>query len=151
MSPTTKTKTFQSVAALLATRHTAGISLSSLIKQLKKIQDIWTAVVSAELAQHSRPTFYANGRLTISADSPVWANSIRHNQTSLVQRLRQHGLPKVEIIQIRVLPSDQQRRRVPVRRKNPSPDMQQAIQSTAIGIQDVELRTALLKLSKILR
>ncbi len=151
MSPTTKTKTFQSVAALLATRHTAGVSLSSLIKQLQKIQHIWTAIVSADLAEHSRPTFYANGRLTISADSPVWANSIRHNQTSLVQRLREHGLPEVESIHIRVLPSDQQRRRTPVHRKNPSPDMQQVIQSTALGIQDIELRTALIKLSKILR
>ncbi len=151
MSPTTKTKTFQSVAALLATRHTAGVSLSGLIKQLKKVQDIWTAVVSADFAEHSRPTFYANGRLTISADSPVWANSIRHNQTSLVQRLRQHGLREVESIQIRVLPSDQQRRRAPVRRKNPSPGMQQVIQSTALGIQDIELRTALIKLSKIVR
>jgi hypothetical protein len=151
MSSTTKTKVFQSVATLLATHHTAGVSLSSLIKQLKKIQDIWTAVVSAELAEHSRPTFYANGRLTISADSPVWANSIRHNQTSLVQRLRQHGLPEVEIIQTRVLPADQQRQRVLARRKDPSPNLQQVIQSAAMSIQDVELRTALIKLSKTLR
>lgn len=151
MSPTTKTKTFQTVAALLATRHTAGVSLASLIKRLNKIQDIWTAVVSTELAKHSRPTFYADGRLTVSAASPVWANSIRHNQTSLVQQLRQHGLPEVEIIQVRVLPSDQYQRRAPSHPRCPSRDVQQVIQSTAMGIQDVELRTALVKLSKIFR
>ena len=151
MSPTTKTANFQSVAALLETRHTAGVSLSSLIKQLKKIHDIWTTIVSAELAKHSRPTFYANGRLTISADSPVWADSIRHNHSSILQRLRQRGLPEVETIQLRVLPVDQQRRRVLIHRKKPSPDMQQIIQSTAMEIQDVELRTALIKLSKTLR
>ncbi len=149
MSSTTKTKTFQSVAALLETRHAAGVSLSSLIRQLNKIQDIWATVVSAELAEHSRPTFYANGRLTISADSPVWANSVRHNQTSLVRLLRQHGLPAVTALQIRVLPADQQRRRVPVRRMDPSSGTQQLLQSAAAGIQDVDLRTALIKLSKI--
>lgn len=151
MSLTTKTNTFHSVAALLATRHAAGVSLSSLITQLKKIQDVWTTVVSTELAEHTRPTFYANGRLTISADAPVWANSVRHNQTSLVQRLRRHGLPDVEVIHIRVLLPDQKPRRVPVRRKDPSAHVQQVIHSTAMGIQDAELRTALLKLSKILR
>lgn len=151
MSYISKTGNFASITALLESNPSTSIPLSSLIRQLKEIQNVWVTIVSTELAEHSRPTFFQAGRLTISADSPVWANSIRHCQISILRQFHEHGLSKIREIRAHVLPANQRYRPILIHRKSASKNSQKAIHSTATEIQDVEFQAALLKLSKAIR
>jgi len=151
MSYISKTGKFASIAALLESSPPTGVPLSSLIRQLKEIQNIWVTIVSSELAEHSLPTFFQYGQLTISADSPVWANRIRHYQISILRQFHKQGLTKIKNIRVHVLPANQRYRPISIHRKSASKKAQKAIHSTAVGIQDVELQAALLKLSRAVR
>jgi predicted nucleic acid-binding Zn ribbon protein len=54
----------------------------------------WPAVVGPELAEHTKPERFADGELTILADSPVWATQVRLLASQLVRRLNEelgHG------------------------------------------------------------
>jgi predicted nucleic acid-binding Zn ribbon protein len=47
----------------------------------------WAAIVGADLAGHTRPDGFADGELTIAADSTAWATQVRLLASMLVRRL----------------------------------------------------------------
>ncbi len=151
MPSSIKTKTFRSIGNLLKPSHSADVPLFRLIEQLQSIQEIWRAVASPELVEHSRPTYYANGQLTISADSPVWASNIRHQQISLRRQLRESGISDIQALHVRVLPIAKSPTVAKTERDRTSLHVVRAVSASAEAIPDKELRTALLKLSKALR
>lgn len=54
----------------------------------------WSAIVGAELAEHTRPEHFEDGELTVAADSTTWATQLRLLSSTLVRRLNEelgHG------------------------------------------------------------
>lgn len=47
----------------------------------------WAQIVGADLAAHTRPDGFADGELTIAADSTAWATQVRLLASMLVRRL----------------------------------------------------------------
>jgi predicted nucleic acid-binding Zn ribbon protein len=47
----------------------------------------WAEIVGADLAAHTRPDGFADGELTIAADSTAWATQVRLLASMLVRRL----------------------------------------------------------------
>ena len=47
----------------------------------------WDQIVGPELAAHTRPDGFADGELTITADSTAWATQVRLLAAALVRRL----------------------------------------------------------------
>ncbi|MDP9443707.1 MAG: DciA family protein, partial [Actinomycetota bacterium] len=47
----------------------------------------WPDVVGAEVAEHCRPERYADGRLSVRADSTAWATQLRLLAPSVVRRI----------------------------------------------------------------
>jgi Dna[CI] antecedent, DciA len=47
----------------------------------------WAEIVGADLAAHTRPDGFADGELTIAADSTAWATQVRLLASQLVRRL----------------------------------------------------------------
>jgi len=55
----------------------------------------WARIVGADFAAHTRPESFADGALTICADSDVWATQVRLFAPQLVKRLAEelgHGV-----------------------------------------------------------
>ncbi len=151
MPSSNNTKTFRPLGNLLKPCQVAGVTLFSVIEQLQSIEKIWRNVVSPDLAEHSRPTHYADGQVTVCADSPVWASNIRHHQVSFLRLLRARGMSDVRSLRVRVSPViPPPKASPPVRDRTPL-HVVRAIRSSANAMPDGELRTALLKLSKALR
>lgn len=49
----------------------------------------WERVVGRELAEHTRPGSFEDGELTVSCDSPAWAQQVRLLAAQLVRRLNE--------------------------------------------------------------
>lgn len=57
----------------------------------------WPRIVGPELARHTKPERFADGTLTVVADSTAWATQVRLLSSQLVKRLNQelgHGTVK---------------------------------------------------------
>ena len=84
-----------SVADVLSIRGNWGPHL-----KLAQLENHWDEVVGAGIAAHSRPAGYANGVLTIRAESTVWATQLTYLipqlQTKIAERLV--GLPIEKVV-----------------------------------------------------
>ena len=49
----------------------------------------WEAIVGSEVGQHVRPEAYADGRLTVRADSTAWATQMKLLAADVVRRLNE--------------------------------------------------------------
>jgi predicted nucleic acid-binding Zn ribbon protein len=49
----------------------------------------WAQVVGERIAEHCTPVGFAEGVLTVQADSPAWAVEIRHLSTALLAKLNE--------------------------------------------------------------
>lgn len=71
-------KLFESVAKRRGWQR--RISLSTVLQD-------WAGLVGEANAEHSKPTDFADGVLTIQCDSTAWATAMRYNASPLVKRL----------------------------------------------------------------
>lgn len=117
------------------------------------LQSLWVKHVQGPLAEHVRPVRYAQGVLSLQADSPVWASRLRQFEPELIGRLRREEyLRELRALKLRVDPSRAaiglvrapSRRAVPV---PPTLEAAAAIRSTAEAIGDPLLRASLLRLA----
>lgn len=61
----------------------------------------WAAIVGDEVAQHSVPTSFEDGRLLVRADSTAWATQLRLLAPTLVRRLNEElGHGSVTVIEV---------------------------------------------------
>lgn len=61
----------------------------------------WTAIVGPEVGQHVTPEAYADGRLTVRADSTAWATQMKLLAADIVRRLNEVlGDGSVQVIDI---------------------------------------------------
>lgn len=121
--------------------------------QLSGLLSHWKASVGEPLVSHSFPVSYANGRLSLRADTSAWASRLRHSQAEIMDELRHdpyfHDLHE---LYVRVLP---ERARAPGEKKRQSivlpsriPDSAaNLIKSVADDILDPALRRSLIRLA----
>ena len=57
---------------------------------LRTVLAKWASVVGADVAAHSQPTAYADGVLTIGAESTTWASALRQLAPRLVAQLNEN-------------------------------------------------------------
>ncbi len=120
--------------------------------QVYRLYPIWSEAVGADLAKHSRPIGYADSCLTVQTDSPVWAAAIRQSQRRLIDDLKQHEeLHRLNDLRVRITPT--QMRIGPTEAYNrPATHVSavaaSSISRTAEGIEDKELKAALLRLGE---
>jgi hypothetical protein len=115
-----------------------------------RIVRAWPEAAPSPLSGHCRPVLYRAERLTVQADSPVWANRLRHQSLGIMHELRQ--LAKVPIGEIRVsvgrTPAPP--RPLPPAPTRPGPDVGGLVESGAEGLEDERLREAVRRLGRTL-
>lgn len=117
--------------------------------KLGKLQHAWRQIVCESTAHHSRPLHYASGRLVIGADSPVWANALRHQLPSLLRSLQDRGHSDVRELTVRVTPSSASIPKKPGKMRPPlSAPTAQLLHDAAESIHDTALKSSLKKLSR---
>lgn len=61
----------------------------------------WPEIVGAEVAQHCRPTSFADGKLVVQTDSTAWATQLRLLAPTVVRRLNEElGHGSVTVIDV---------------------------------------------------
>jgi hypothetical protein len=121
--------------------------------KLSSLLSHWKANMGEPLVSHSFPVSYANGRLSLRADTSAWASRLRHSQAEIMDELRNdpyfHDLRE---LYVRVLP---ERAHTPNEKKRQSitlpsriPDNAASlIKSVADDILDPALRRSLIRLA----
>lgn len=70
------------------------------VTQLKKLNQIWQAVIAADVAEHSRVANFRDSYLIIECDSAAWATRLRYILPEIQQKLRLYpdlqGLSHIE-------------------------------------------------------
>lgn len=136
---------------------TGGLSraVSAYLDETTRLRAIWHTHVSEPLASHTHPVRTAGGRLVVQADTPVWASRLRQQQfTLLSQLIREPALRHLEGLTVKVVPRsvgpDPNSAASPPARRPPfSSATGRLLKSVATGIENSDLRTALLRLSEL--
>ena len=115
-----------------------------------QLTSVWNDRIEPPLAAHTHPISYRVGRLVVHADSSLWANRLRHQQTHSMQTLRQHPLFEDLVeLRVRVKPLSQPK---PTQRHRPHLRLSEAstrvIQAVAEDIKDPALKAALERLGR---
>lgn len=141
---------FQPASDLLSSAQGVPSNLRQQLAALTQLQVAWQQVIPQSLLDHVIPIATSGNKLTLGAESSVWATTIRHTIPQILSKLQQAGYPQLQQIGIRIIPQQFKRTQI-VRRTKPSADTQQKFQDSAQSIEDLELREALLKLGKTLK
>ena len=127
----------------------AGVHMDKLSSLLSH----WKASVGEPLVSHSFPVSYANGRLSLRADTSAWASRLRHSQAEIMDELRRdpyfHDLHE---LYVRVLPerarTQGEKKRTAITLPSRIPDSAaHLIKSVADDIVDPALRQSLIRLA----
>ena len=116
---------------------------------LERLQTLWQQHAGAPLMAHSRPISYRSGRLRVQADSSIWRDRVRQQQTRLMQALRQYpGLEDLVELVVRVAPVSEAASSSEIRKPDRLSAASAALVSAAAAtIEDPQLRDALQRLS----
>ena len=115
---------------------------------LAKLDMIVHERLPSPLKEHCRVLSVRDTALVLAADSPVWAARLRFHSPRLVKQLDNIKTVKLRTVQVRVRPVD----KPPATVKRPSKpvlsvDNSIALEQTARGMKDPELKAALLRLA----
>jgi hypothetical protein len=100
------------------------------------ILPFWMAAVGREVGQRTRPTYLANGRLTVEVDAAEWREQLVALSGTILARLNKLlAQPKVEWIDYRLARPP---RRRPARAESAASPADSC--DEALGIQDPQLR-----------
>lgn len=61
--------------------------IQSKVQQLTKLNQIWQAEISSDLAEHTRVANFRDGYLIIECASAAWATRLRYNLPDITQKL----------------------------------------------------------------
>lgn len=114
---------------------------------LTRLTESIRACLPVPCSEHCRVANFHDGQLVLAADSPAWSARLRFHAPELTRLLkRQHGLG---VRQVRVMVSPPIDTLIPKRsaRRDLSHKSAELLQQTAAGIDDPELRSALLRLA----
>ena len=142
----------KSVGAFLTSETLKRITVR--LDDMSNLLTRWKTHVGEPLASRSYPVSYADGRLSVRADTPAWASRLRQSQQEILSNLRRDPyFTSLRELHIRVLPGRGDVLK-PERRKEepliPSRIPEHAallIQSVAGDIANPALRSALSRLA----
>ncbi len=106
------------------------------------------------MAAHCEPTYYEDGRLTITVRSSAWASRLRQQQAELMQTLKQQSaFRELRDIKVRVQPTEQALLAVSTAPDVPpsrlSSNAARVVRDVAQTVNDPQLRAALERLGDI--
>lgn len=113
----------------------------------EKLLILTHSLLPAPLDQHCLSAQQHCGTLIIHTDSSAWASRLRYFSRDLRAKLRDKGV-LVQKIEVRVLISNQPKKRSTRHVHHLSRDNAKLIEATADSIQDAKLRAALKRLSR---
>jgi len=126
--------------------------LGAHLDEISKLRIFWLGAVSAPLGDHTHPARYAQGRLTVHADTSAWASRLRQRQAEIVKLLRHEPFFKhLHELQVRVAPRAPEKNAAGADRPQAAPRSRvppaaaQLIRAVAERIGDPALRAALLR------
>jgi len=105
---------------------------------------LWPRIAGKTMAQHSQPTFFASGMLTVTTDCATWGAQLRHMTEEIRAEINGFlGLPVVKKLRIKTVTAPSLFSLPPVREKAPpAPALgKRAVDTT--GITDPEIAAAL--------
>ncbi len=141
----------KSVGAFLTSETLKRITVR--LDDMSNLLTRWKTHVGEPLASRSYPVSYADGRLSVRADTPAWASRLRQSQQEILNNLRRDPyFTSLRELQIRVLPGrgdvlKPERRKEPVIPSRIPEHAAQLIQSVAGDIANPALRNALSRLA----
>jgi len=100
------------------------------------------------LSLHCRAGGVRDGRLTLVADTPAWAAKLRFHGPALVQKLNRTGGASLSQVRVIISPPVAEAPRTVRPRPVLSEESARLLADTAAGIDDPELRSALLRLTR---
>lgn len=64
--------------------------IQNKVQQLTKLNHIWQAEISGDLAEHTRVANFRDGYLIVECDSAAWATRLRYTLPDITQKLLKH-------------------------------------------------------------
>ncbi|MDH5648645.1 MAG: DUF721 domain-containing protein [Gammaproteobacteria bacterium] len=125
------------------------MKLKEKTRAAEQLQALWRSQAGSELATRIRATGYQDGVLNVIAESSVWAAKMRHQGPALVRKLRTVDTFKdLQKIHVRIEPiAAEKENHKPLRAVELSEQSRALIEQVASGIDDIALKTAMLRLS----
>lgn len=65
--------------------------IQNKVQQLTKLNHIWQAEISGDLAEHTRVANFRDGYLIVECDSAAWATRLRYTLPDITQKLLKHS------------------------------------------------------------
>ena len=145
-----RVSTTRPVSGLLESLPIAD-KLSRSLAITNQVAPIWEKNIDRSLREHTQLAHFEDGVLVITADSPLWANLLHHQQQSVLDKLQAAGLNMIRHIYIRTAP-----RQLPPQPRKPRPLPKQdksvthSLEVAANSIDDPEVKQALIRLASTL-
>jgi hypothetical protein len=112
---------------------------------------IWEKSIDNALVQHTQLAHFEDGVLVVTADSPIWANLLHHQQDSVLATLHEAGLTIIRHIYIRTAPRQSlAATKSKTQRPAGSRSVTQSLRVAANTIDDPDVREALNRLATTL-
>lgn len=139
------------IGSFLSPQALAHLAMPPDLSLLPEVSGAWEAAAGEPLCRHVQATRYLGGRLTLCADSSVWAGRVRYQQQALLARLRLVPvLRRLTGLHVRIVPLRGRSGQPPraERPQQPSAASCRLLQQVAGHIEDPGLRAALVRLSR---
>ncbi len=139
----------RSITQLLATNPESLQAVLAHTQHLETLNRVLRDCLPAPLNQHCQVANLRNNILILHADSSAWALKLRYNNRTLLQQLRQKGLPALNSLEVKVRP-----RNLAIacpdktRHAHMSKRTAQLLDGIAENIADIRLKTALQRLAR---
>ena len=130
----------------------AHLGMPSDLRLLPQISEAWVRAAGEPLCRHVHATRYVGGRLSLCADSSVWAGRVRYRQQALIELLRRTAaFQQLTGLHVRIVPPGRSADTAVGRRPRPgqlSAASRSLLRQVADHISDPELRAALVRLGR---
>ena len=95
----------KSLASILSGQSSHLQRLVEATNQLKRLNQLFNAIVKPPLSEHCEIANIRNNQLVIFIDSPVWGTRLRYQQASLLEALHQESaFADIQGLEIKVRP-----------------------------------------------
>ena len=114
----------------------------------RPLGEIWREVAGRAIADHTDSIYASSDALVVHANSPLWANKIRHQQTFLLCGVQANGYAGIVNIRVRVAPASRATQSRAAAASRLSPATAELLRKVATTVSDQRLRRSLNKLAE---
>ena len=141
--------TLKNIVRLLAGSPDGLQAVLNHSQRLETLNRVLRGCIPAPLNQHCQVANLRDNILVLHADSSAWALKLRYGSRTLLQQLRQRGMPGLDTIEVKVRPPNPTLHRPEkIRSVQMSAKTAQLLDSIASGINDSPLKNALQRLAQ---